>query len=76
MGKGQGNGEARRRPGPAASHHYNHLESRAEKRARLMLEAEKRIAELERQLTVSKRVASSAIALLAPYAASSKGGRQ
>jgi hypothetical protein len=63
--------------GHSDRHHFGRLETKREKRERLMLEAQKRIVELERQVAVSRRVALTVINLLAPYVAGSmKGGRQ
>jgi hypothetical protein len=62
----------RHRPSPSNG------ENKTERAARLTLEAERKIAELERRLHVSRQATQAAIRLLTPYAVASptKGGRQ
>ena len=42
----QGNGKARRKPGPMEAHRFRPIESKAEKRTREMTEVRNRVAEL------------------------------
>jgi hypothetical protein len=69
----EGNGKATLRMGPRETHRYGRpLESKKEKREREISEAKKKIAELEHTVSVSRRVAASAIALLRPYSVEPK----